>query len=447
MDSLTPPEDPARSETRQPPPGRQRPKQMLSCTLCRRKKLRCSRDLPACDACSRRGLGGACTYLAPGPTIRASQHKQRTQASLNERINQLEGRIVSMMMSMDSGQQPSSIPSPAATNSPPPDLGDSFGHLRLDADGTKYVAGDHWTAILDGIAELKDELSTKESKHSGDSTVLLLSSTSSASREEILAAVPVKPVVDALVDHYFRVTSFASILLHGPTFLKQYELFWSNHDAMPVMWIGLLFTVMAHGLHLRLNRSPDPHALTSGREELENYVEKAAQCLFLADYTRSVPFTMETLLLYVSVEIHRSPETIPGHSILSAIVVRVAMRMGYHRDPSHSPQITPFQAEMRRRHWAFVRTFDMHASAEFGLPRMINESACDTKEPLNIIDDDLSENMTEPPQPRSSIELTPMLFLAARNKIMSVFGSIVDLTTSTHSASYQTLEASPHADF
>jgi hypothetical protein len=55
-------------------------------------------------------------------------------------------------------------------------------------------------------------------------------------------------------------------------------------------------------------------------------------------------------------------------TLLFDIVVRTAMRMGYHRDPSHYPEISVFHSEQRRRAWAVIRQMDITLSSWVSLP-------------------------------------------------------------------------------
>jgi Fungal specific transcription factor domain len=63
------------------------------------------------------------------------------------------------------------------------------------------------------------------------------------------------------------------------------------------------------------------------------------------------------------------------------MIVRTALRMGYHRDARHSARISPFHGEMRRRAWAVIFGLDIIVSSQIGLPRMIKERQSDTAEP------------------------------------------------------------------
>jgi Fungal specific transcription factor domain len=166
------------------------------------------------------------------------------------------------------------------------------------------------------------------------------------------------------------------------------------------------------------------------------YREKIVQCLILGKYTKAAPYTVETLLLYFAIEHNQCKDTQIGTWILLGMIVRIALRMGYHRDARHSARISPFHGEMRRRAWAVIFGLDIIVSSQIGLPRMIKERQSDTAELHNLLDSDFDEEVVNLPASRLDTDLTPMLYVVARTKMLSVFGKISDLTTSTQPSSY-----------
>ena len=90
------------------------------------------------------------------------------------------------------------------------------------------------------------------------------------------------------------------------------------------------------------------------RDLLRLYQEKIVQCLVLGKYTTGLPYIMQTLLLYFTMEHFQSEDTQLSTWILLGVIIRIAMRMGYYCDASHCTQIAPFQGEMRRRVWAIL---------------------------------------------------------------------------------------------
>ena len=335
-------------------------------------------------------------------------------------------------------------------------MSDTFGRISLENHETSYVGSAHWTAILDSITELKDHFeddgddSNLTNPHTEteqlpptERPILLFGTNKNASKMEILSSIPSRPIVDRLISGYFSAMDMAPVVVHGPSFLQEYEEFWEKPLLTPVMWVGMLFAMMClatqfQSFQVNEPKEVDQYPLSTQdvQHQVRLYQEKTVQCLVLGKYTKSVPYTIQTLLLYFSTEHFHSEDTEIGTWILLGIVVRIAMRMGYHRDASHSPQISPFQGEMRRRAWAILAQLDLLASTQIGLPRMIKETQTDTAEPRNLVDDDFDEDIDALPASRPDTDLTPMLYVIVKNRIMSVFGMISDLTSSKGAISY-----------
>lgn len=117
-------------------------------------------------------------------------------------------------------------------------------------------------------------------------------------------------------------------------------------------------------------------------------------------------------------------------SLILGMVVKLAMRMGYHRDVSNSPQISALEGEMQRRVWAIIVQLDALASIQEGLPRMVRRSSYDTREPSNLFDSDFHEDDEVPPLARPDTVQTSAQFLVVKNRMLDVYGTIADSATS-----------------
>ncbi len=97
-------------------------------------------------------------------------------------------------------------------------------------------------------------------------------------------------------------------------------------------------------------------------------------------------------------------------SFLWAGIIRLALHMGYHRDPRHFEDITPFEGEMRRRAWALLVECDTIVSFLFGLPISIPRRFTDTKLPGNTWT--RTSTKTCPPRlpPRPDSQMTRVLY-------------------------------------
>jgi hypothetical protein len=201
------------------------------------------------------------------------------------------------------------------------------------------------------------------------------------------------------------------------------------------MWLGLLFSMIC--LAVLASSAADSSSSPGFRNLLvDTYREKIVQCLILGEYTKSGRYVFETLYHYLTIEYSIRKDADQDIWILSGIPVNIALRMGYHRDPSHLPGISPFEGEMRRRAWATILQGDILISTQMGMPRMIKDWQCDIVEPRNLNDSDFDEDCSELPLSRPETEITTVSHLVARRRIFSALGVIVDFTASVRPATY-----------
>ena len=209
------------------------------------------------------------------------------------------------------------------------------------------------------------------------------------------------------------------------------------------MWLGFLFATLALGAQFQaglgnhevaLQGAATPSLFTA---RIDFYREKLVQCLVLANYAKCPPYTVEVLIMYFGTEYLRSADSQFSMSILVGIIVRIAFRMGYHREPSRFSDISPFRAEMRRRTWLMIMSLDLAQSSQVGLPRVIQPFMCDTQEPRNLLEEDLHENMTELPPSRPEIELTPSLYTVVLTRVRLAHAKVMDLMNATIQPAYR----------
>ncbi|KAE8386135.1 putative fungal-specific transcription factor [Aspergillus alliaceus] len=101
--------------------------------------------------------------------------------------------------------------------------------------------------------------------------------------------------------------------------------------------------------------------------------------------------------------------------ILSGIAIRLARKMGLHRDGT-SLGLSPFETEMRRRLWWHLVHVDYRSADVLGTKPSLDLSYGDTKMPLNVDDEDLHPDMIDLPPARNSI--TPITLCLIRCEIM-----------------------------
>lgn len=168
----------------------------------------------------------------------------------------------------------------------------------------------------------------------------------------------------------------------------------------------------------------------------KNLQQMTAYCLVSCGYATAKQYALEALLLYLQSQYMTQTQSHAQLWLDLGTVVRLAFRMGYHRDPREMADITKFEGEMRRRVWLHIAQIDALASFHMGLPSMIPTEYCDTEVPRNLYDTDLSMDMNTLPPSRPYTEVTPALYGIVKSGIMGVFKRIVAHTQSLASPKY-----------
>jgi hypothetical protein len=116
---------------------------------------------------------------------------------------------------------------------------------------------------------------------------------------------------------------------------------------------------------------------------------------------------VEVLLLLSRSLRHLYPEKLWS---LTGALVRTAMVMGLHTDPTGVTGIPPYQAEMRRRLWATILEIDLQASVTAGMPVVSPKLDSYNLVPANLHDADFNESSTKLPTSRPLNTLTDSLY-------------------------------------
>lgn len=76
---------------------------------------------------------------------------------------------------------------------------------------------------------------------------------------------------------------------------------------------------------------------------MDDFQRRSTECLILSNYsTAPSPYTLEALIINLQNEFVRRRDAHPGVWVLAGVAIRLAMRMGYHRDPASYRQLSVF---------------------------------------------------------------------------------------------------------
>jgi hypothetical protein len=185
-------------------------------------------------------------------------------------------------------------------------------------------------------------------------------------------------------------------LLHPPAVLEKYNQFWAwfkvgrlSGEPLPEPgYLCVLYTIYYAGsvsISLKGLRRWFPGTTRAALSA--NFHDQATRCLTLTNFPRnpSIYSLAALLMLQVIPAKEEEPLTI---SLFVSLALRVAQTMGLHREPSLF-NITPFQAETRRRIFWQIFQLDTYVSVTSGLPPMMNDEYFDTR-PISELKDMLT---------------------------------------------------------
>ncbi|KAL9128588.1 MAG: hypothetical protein Q9217_002753 [Psora testacea] len=247
---------------------------------------------------------------------------------------------------------------------------------------------------------------------------------------ELTAALPLKATSDGLIAKFFNNDNPAipiNYLLHRQTFMEEYARHFEDPSRTSAVWLGLLFSMLAlASCFFEGEERTTPTASSEYAAMAEKLYEQACGCLDIVDTINPQSGIVEFMSVFLHVTSLRRRDNSTQVWLLAGDTVRLAMRMGYHRDPANYGQFTPFEIEMRRRVWQFVSQTDLLYSFQLGLPPVVRSHEYDTLPPQNYHEGQLFVSMTElpPPQPRDIP--TEFSYMRSNYSILQVFRLIVE---------------------
>lgn len=208
---------------------------------------------------------------------------------------------------------------------------------------------------------------------------------------------PKKGVCDRLLDTYFATSETLYRVMHRPSFMGDYEQFWSG-DMSKDYFLPLLLCMMSIGSRF------EAKSAGLGQTTISDGVHIPTACALVRSWLDSLRgkqlaevYTLqcEILLLHTQRLISQRP-----HDAWTqlGLIVRMAMTMGMHREPSEFQGLGPFCCEMRRRIWYTILDIDLHVSLASNLPCGVREGDFTTRPPNNLNDDEMYYGMKTIPE-------------------------------------------------
>ncbi|KAI1823149.1 fungal-specific transcription factor domain-containing protein [Xylaria intraflava] len=363
-------------------PGSLRTPRILACVLCQNRKIKCDRNTP-CSNCVQANV--ACTPSTPAPP----RKRRRPNQDLQQRLARCEE-----LLSKYTADSPNPSSEPQSRDEPwrPP------GKLVIDNDGTKFTDSFLWATVHHELAAMREILEDDETvedhytpaeSQTPENLSLLMSEGSDRNPEDFRPS----PAHALFLWQTFleRVNPLTKVI-HVPS--VQSKLVEANTDptCVPKNVDGLLFAIYALAV-ISLNERECQQQLGCTKEEAHLRFSTGCRItLIRIDILKTYDLVvLQALVLYLFSLAGR----VDRHAawILNGVAVRVAQKMGLHRD-GELLGLPPFEAEMRRRIWWQIIMIDAVYALMSGLGQSLLPRFWDTKQPHNIHDADLYPTMT-----------------------------------------------------
>ncbi|KAI2465686.1 fungal-specific transcription factor domain-containing protein [Annulohypoxylon bovei var. microspora] len=363
-----------------------KPPRVLACVLCQSRKIKCDRKTP-CSNCIKANV--ACTPSTPAP----ARKRRRPNQDLQQRLARCEELLSEYATAKPAAPSSAESPSPDEAWKP------RGGKLIKDDGGLKFIDSYLWASIHGELSAMREILEDEDtvddpctpadSQASDLNAGLILSDTSDANLEELH---PQPAHAFQLWQIFLERVNPLTKIIHVPTVQPMLVEAATSRENVPKNVEALLFSIY---LMAAVALTDDECAERFGFTKADAYNRFSKGCRsalmrigILKNYDIIV---LQALVLYL----FSLPGRYDRHAawILNGVIIRIAQKMGLHRDGEFLG-LSPFDTEMRRRIWWRILLLDAMYALMSGLGHSLLPRSWDTKPPLNINDSDLYPTMT-----------------------------------------------------
>ncbi|EFR05469.1 fungal specific transcription factor domain-containing protein [Nannizzia gypsea CBS 118893] len=424
-----------------------------ACVLCQQRKVKCDRQSP-CSGCRRYEIN--CIYRPPPAPKR--RKRRSPEETLLARLRKYEELLVGLGVDVNNIDENKPDNHPAASETPAgsgskaePDseqgeLKNQFSRMIIGDGKTQLLENSLWVnlsseigdpdTILDTAGDSSGDpfQSTEDSPRSDGGEFIISGSTGGSGSLRALHpdTIQVFKLWQIYIDNMDPVTK----LCHKPTVQQQILDATSDLDNISKPVEALMFGIYTCAV-ASLREDDCISRLGETREALLGRFHLGAKrALARADFLTSLDLTVyRAYLLYLlSLREFVDAQTL---WVYSGVAMRIAQRLGLHRDGARFG-LPIFEVEMRRRLWWPTVYFDGLCGELCGMGASLAAgSSWDTKLPLNVNDTEITPGMRDLPIEHKGI--TEMSFclvryevglllrdLATRNTFDGAWGAVTD---------------------
>lgn len=315
--------------------GKERKRLPLACIACRRKKIRCSGEKPACKHCLRSRI--PCVYKV---TTRKAAPRTDYMAMLDKRLKRMEERVIKVIPKEEQGVVASTgraVVKPPLPPAPPKSAGSSKKRGAESAFGDELEEWANSNTVSSDSKHQPDQDVEKEPLKRKDSEAQNLLS-------DGVDKLPTKAIQEHLAEVFFDYVYGQSYpLLHKPSFMRRL----SQGTVPPVLILAVCAMAARFSNHPEVRTEP---AFLRGEAWAS-----AARDIALRRYDTP---NITILNVYLILGLHEFGTCQGGRSwMFGGMAQRMAYALQLHRDLDHEPrgdgseksELTFTDREIRRR--------------------------------------------------------------------------------------------------
>ncbi|KAI1852421.1 hypothetical protein JX265_011054 [Neoarthrinium moseri] len=334
--------------------------------------------------------GVTCTPSTPAP----ARKRRRPNQDLQQRLAKCE----ELLQEYATAKPPSTNGEPAN----PEETWRSLGKLIIDDGSVRFMDSFLWATVHDEVRAMREivDEDDKDDESSGVTpadgqtpdhhTGLLLSDGSDSNLADLH---PEPAHVFRLWQTFLERVNPLTKVIHVPSVQPLVVEAATNKDNLPKNVEALLFSIYTLGV-VAMSESECIAVLGIPKDDAFARFSKGARVALmrigiLHKYDLVVLQAMVLYLTSISGRYDRHAAW-----ILNGVIIRIAQKMGLHRD-GELLGLSPFDTEMRRRVWWQIILLDAVYAMMSGLGPSMLPRHWDTKEPRNVNDADLFPTMTK----------------------------------------------------
>jgi hypothetical protein len=340
--------------------GKERKRLPLACIACRRKKIRCSGEKPACKHCLRSRI--PCVYKV---TTRKAAPRTDYMAMLDKRLKRMEDRVVKLIPK-------ESLPSIAGVGRSVVKPALPGGPAKTPTATKKRGADEAFGNELDQWAKSKTTNpdlggSASRTKESDDNSLLT----------EGAESLPSKDIQEHLAEVYFDYVYGQSYpLLHKPSFMRRL----ASGNVPPVLILAICAISARFSTHPQLRTEP---CFLRG----DNWAERARE-IALKRYDAP---NITILIVYLLLGLHEFGTCQGGRSwMFGGMAQRMAYALQLHKELEYDPstseadrkKLSSTDREIRRRTMWSCFLMDRFNSSGTDRPLFVHEQYIEVQLPI-----------------------------------------------------------------